>query len=40
MNEGGGEPVAEHLNDTGGPGRNVCSINVYCSSGTVSSMNR
>ena len=36
MKEGGGEPVAEHLKDTGGPGCKVCLINVYCSSGTVS----
>lgn len=36
VNEGGGDPVAEHLKDTGGPGRNACSMNVYCNSGTVS----
>lgn len=36
MKDGVGEPVAEHRRETGGPGRNACSINVYCSSGTVS----
>lgn len=36
VNDGGGDPVAEHLRDTGGPGRNACSMNVYCNSGTVS----
>lgn len=36
VNDGGGDPVAEHLKDTGGPGRSACSMNVYCNSGTVS----
>lgn len=36
MNDGGGEPLAEQRNDTGGPGLRACSINVYCNSGTVS----
>lgn len=36
MKDGVGEPVAEHRSETGGPGRRACSINVYCSSGTVS----
>jgi len=39
VKDGVGEPVAEHRRDTGGPGRNACSINVYCSSGTVSKKN-
>lgn len=38
VNDGGGDPVAEHRKDTGGPGRSACSMNVYCSSGTVSAM--
>lgn len=36
VNDGGGDPVAEQRKDTGGPGRRACSMNVYCSSGTVS----
>lgn len=39
LNSGGGDPVAEHLSDTWGPGRKDCSMNVYCSSGTVSAKN-
>ena len=36
VKEGGGDPVAEHRSETGGPGLKACSINVYCNSGTVS----
>lgn len=36
VNCGGGEPVAEHLKETCGPGFITCSMKVYCSSGRVS----
>lgn len=36
VKDGVGEPVAEQRKETGWPARSACSINVYCSSGTVS----